>query len=489
MEAHCIALELKYQNQALKSRQHGQILNETSNNAKMKKEIDAFETINIELEHRVAKLLAENKLLNKENETLKKHYKELYDSIKTTRANTIKQTTSLITQNADLKAQIQEKVFAIAALKNEIRKSKGNSVDTKFAKPSVFGKQILQPLRNQSVVRQLTRFKPERPKISKLWFASQVDVKNNLLKLVTQHYFPKGREYAFAKPDHVIASSESRNSSKNMPRLSLNDMVHNHYLEEAKKKTQEKDRNSKSSLMPSTSLQNTTNGSKPKPRSNNQTSRSFPVSKSSCVTSNVVPLVDHSRNSSPFLDSKHFVCSTCHKCVFNANHDACITKFLEEVNSRAKVKFHKTRNSNKPVEQKNHIQKPGKLFDSCTRKADSDSTHGSSVDISKIRECKQTLDLSAEYGFREEADISETSVEVDSKLIRKMAPDHESVHQTPRGIFIDQAKYVQEILKKHGMTSCDSIATTMATKPLDADLSGAPIDQMKYVAWSGHSCT
>ncbi|GJW90334.1 hypothetical protein Tco_0167887 [Tanacetum coccineum] len=41
--------------------------------------------------------------------------------------------------------------------------------------------------------------------------------------------------------------------------------------EEARKKIQEKDRNSKSSVMPSTSLQNTTNGSKSKPRSNNQT--------------------------------------------------------------------------------------------------------------------------------------------------------------------------------------------------------------------------
>ncbi|GJV26020.1 retrovirus-related pol polyprotein from transposon TNT 1-94 [Tanacetum coccineum] len=33
------------------------------------------------------------------------------------------------------------------------------------------------------------------------------------------------------------------------------------------------------------------------------------------------------------------------------------------------------------------------------------------------------------------------------------------IHQSPRGIFINQAKYAQEILKKHGMTSCDSIAS------------------------------
>ncbi|GJT31636.1 hypothetical protein Tco_0922055 [Tanacetum coccineum] len=48
------------------------------------------------------------------------------------------------------------------------------------------------------------------------------------------------------------------------------------------------------------------------------------------------------------------------------------------------------------------------------------------------------------------------------------------------GIFINQAKYAQEILKNHGMNSCDSIGTLMATKALDADLSGTPVDQMKY---------
>nr|GEW31177.1 retrovirus-related Pol polyprotein from transposon TNT 1-94 [Tanacetum cinerariifolium] len=54
------------------------------------------------------------------------------------------------------------------------------------------------------------------------------------------------------------------------------------------------------------------------------------------------------------------------------------------------------------------------------------------------------------------------------------------IHQSSRGIFINQAKYAQEILKKHGMTSCDGIGTPMATKHLDADLSGTPVDQTKY---------
>nr|GEU84024.1 hypothetical protein [Tanacetum cinerariifolium] len=59
------------------------------------------------------------------------------------------------------------------------------------------------------------------------------------------------------------------------------------------------------------------------------------------------------------------------------------------------------------------------------------------------------------------------------------------IHQTPYGIFINQAKYAQEILIKHGMTSCDSVGTPMATKHLDADLSGTLVDQMKYHSMVG----
>ncbi|GJR34013.1 hypothetical protein Tco_1209697 [Tanacetum coccineum] len=148
METHCVNMELKYQNQALKDGQHGQILNETSNKAKINKEIEVLEKINIELEHSVAKLLADNEKLHKENEHLKQTYKDLYDSIKTTRVQTKDHNDSLIAQinsktveNTDLK--VQEKVFANAALKNELRKLKGNNVDTKFAKPSILGKPLL----------------------------------------------------------------------------------------------------------------------------------------------------------------------------------------------------------------------------------------------------------------------------------------------------------------------------------------------------------
>nr|GEY51665.1 retrovirus-related Pol polyprotein from transposon TNT 1-94 [Tanacetum cinerariifolium] len=55
------------------------------------------------------------------------------------------------------------------------------------------------------------------------------------------------------------------------------------------------------------------------------------------------------------------------------------------------------------------------------------------------------------------------------------------IHQSPRGIFINQAKYTLEILHKHGMNKGQSIGTPIATKPkLDADLSGNPVDQTDY---------
>ncbi|GJS72085.1 hypothetical protein Tco_0704926 [Tanacetum coccineum] len=292
-----------------------------------------------------------------------------------------------------------------------------------------------QWLRNQSIVRQPTAFKSKRPRISKPRFVSQVDVNNDLPKPVTTHYLPKEIEYAVAKPHHMIAPGLSRYSS--------NDMVHNHYLEEAKKKTQESSRNSRPSVMPSAKSQSTVNGSKPKPRINNQKSRNWLASKSSCVMTKTVPIAEHSRNSRKFSNSKHFVCSTCQKCVFNANHDSCVTKLLNEINSRAKVPSNKTTNINKLVEQISVAKKPerqipkghrfsikktfvvnentitprsclrwklmgkifktvglrwvltGKIFTSSTTTVDSDPTNGSNEDITNQYECEKTFDVSA----------------------------------------------------------------------------------------------
>nr|GEV11727.1 hypothetical protein [Tanacetum cinerariifolium] len=141
---------------------------------------------------------------------------------------------------AKVQTTVEINVFAIGKQHTEqLEFNNEEEVDQNAKECHDTWKPMLQSHRKQSVVKQPTAFKSERPRISEPWFASQVDVYNNLSKPVTTHYLLKEREAASVKPHHMIASSNSRISSKNMQRFSSNDMVHNHYLKDAKKKTQE----------------------------------------------------------------------------------------------------------------------------------------------------------------------------------------------------------------------------------------------------------
>nr|GFB32392.1 hypothetical protein [Tanacetum cinerariifolium] len=131
----------------------------------------------------------------------------------------------------------------------------------------------------------------------------------------------------------------------------------------------------------------------------------------------------------------------------SSRNDSCVTKFLKEVNSRAKVLSNKTTNRNKSVEQNGvphkherqiptghrfSIQKTsvvqkktmtprsclrwkptgkifktvglrwvptGKIFTSSTTKVDSKPVNGSNADITNQYECERTLNLSAGTSF------------------------------------------------------------------------------------------
>nr|GEW37513.1 hypothetical protein [Tanacetum cinerariifolium] len=95
---------------------------------KIKTELEEIETINIELDYRVTKLVAKN-------EHLKQTYKQLYDSIKSSRVRSKEQCDDLIKQvniksaeNSDLNASLQEKVLVIADLKETLSRLKGKVV-------------------------------------------------------------------------------------------------------------------------------------------------------------------------------------------------------------------------------------------------------------------------------------------------------------------------------------------------------------------------
>ena len=215
-----------------------------------------------------------------------------------------KRVDTLVKENELLKGQIQAKVFENAALQNKVRRLTGQSVDTKFAKPSILGKPTLQTIRKSSVVRQPTAFKSERANFSKSRSAPQVVEINHLSKPVTPHSWPKENASFSAKPQHMIISSSSRISSKTLSKVSFNSkesydnngMYKNYDLEKARKRALlQKDGilGSKPCEMPSTVVQNTASSSKPKPKSIQQTNRNWLASKSSCVNNHVVGALKH----------------------------------------------------------------------------------------------------------------------------------------------------------------------------------------------------
>nr|GEZ26149.1 hypothetical protein [Tanacetum cinerariifolium] len=94
---------------------------------KVKREVEEIETLNLKLDHKVTKLAAEN-------EHLKQTYKQLYDSIKSSRVQSKEQCDDLInkvnlksTEVSDLNASLQEKVLVITALKEQLNKLKGKA--------------------------------------------------------------------------------------------------------------------------------------------------------------------------------------------------------------------------------------------------------------------------------------------------------------------------------------------------------------------------
>nr|GEW98747.1 retrovirus-related Pol polyprotein from transposon TNT 1-94 [Tanacetum cinerariifolium] len=73
----------------------------------------AFDFQITQLTEKFTVLQGQNELFRVENAKIKKQYKELYDSIQITRAKHIDQTTALLTENENLKVQINEKMKCV----------------------------------------------------------------------------------------------------------------------------------------------------------------------------------------------------------------------------------------------------------------------------------------------------------------------------------------------------------------------------------------
>ncbi|GJZ56766.1 retrovirus-related pol polyprotein from transposon TNT 1-94, partial [Tanacetum coccineum] len=326
---------------------------------RVKKEYDEIETINIELEHSVAKLFSDNENLHKEITHLKQIFKDQFDSIKKTHVSNKEHTVSLITQmnvkykeNADLQVQIQEKVLANEALKNEVKRLKGkNVVDSVALKPKAIT--IAQGMENANVLQEIVEeARASNPLDGELELACKY-VERLKEELVYVHdscpclVIPKERLIAFTQKnkDTKIRPTNPVISSKHSEKL----IAVNPMNKEKRVRFVEPLASSSNRLKSSTSVcRSQPSGNKKNDRIS-QPPRSNLKNKVEAQHRNVTLSANkekHVKNSTCDANVKHtmlianseLICVKCNQCMFDANHDACFLEYVSDMNVRSKSK-------------------------------------------------------------------------------------------------------------------------------------------------------
>ncbi|GKC45875.1 hypothetical protein Tco_1063597 [Tanacetum coccineum] len=314
----------------------------------------------------------------KENEHLKTTYKNLFDSIKVTRAQTKliidsfqEKLHDTIYENATLRAQLFDKV---SEQKNT---TKGTSVDTKFSKQSILGKPpsssgpklyFVTPLPKSKVI----------PKVGK---------SNDLSKPITSNLAPSSRESTVMNNERVIAPGIFRINPFKASRVDK--FVPNKHVK-ASVKTKpitvsqphvitKKDVNSNTNGFSSKDVKNTTRTRRPQLRNNPNNDKVPSKSKISCLPQNFKKIEENHRNLQSSNNQEHkssecnniklaiwndkyeIICATCKQCLKTANHDECVLQYVNGMKSRKK---NQSANVSKSANQKKHklnVKKSKKL--------------------------------------------------------------------------------------------------------------------------------
>ncbi|GJT71176.1 retrovirus-related pol polyprotein from transposon TNT 1-94 [Tanacetum coccineum] len=322
-----------------------------------------LENENVELEFQVQNY-------EKENAHLKTAYKNLFDSINVTRAQTKLIIDSLqnklhdtIYENAKLRAQLFDKVS------EQKDTTKGTSTNTKFANQSTERKPFLQSLRNTFVVRQPNAFQSERPNFSKTRVPQKVDKTNDLSNPVTSNSVPTTKESKVVENDKVIAPGMFRinpfknsREEKSVPNKPIKASVRTNPITVPQPHViTKKVVNSDSNGFSSTGVDITTKTRRPQPRSNTKNDRVPSASKSSRIKNKEVKVEDHPRNLLLSKNKKHMssecnnvklairndkceiVYAMCKHCLITANHDVTKPKKVGFSVRLASRKFSKPR--------------------------------------------------------------------------------------------------------------------------------------------------
>ncbi|GJV41266.1 retrovirus-related pol polyprotein from transposon TNT 1-94 [Tanacetum coccineum] len=254
----------------------------------------------------------------------------------------------------DLKAQLQDKNIAICELKKLIDKCKGKSVETKFDKPSVIRQPNAQRIPKPSVLGKPAPFSDslERKNFPKKKSVPKTNESEGLSKPVTSQNLPQTATQAVRNTNVIkpgmyrIDSSTTKTRAPQLPQTY---------------------RNTNPRVSTSTGVAHRTNVSRPQPRSTQMKDKVVP--NTSQVKFKKTEVEDHHRISSISNQTKsvtacndslksrtsnvNAVCATCGKCVFNSNHDACVYKFLNDVNARTKKPNVAPISTRKPKSQAN----------------------------------------------------------------------------------------------------------------------------------------
>ncbi|GJW08527.1 retrovirus-related pol polyprotein from transposon TNT 1-94 [Tanacetum coccineum] len=254
----------------------------------------------------------------------------------------------------DLKAQMQDKNMAISELKKLVEKCKGKSVDTKFDKPSVVRQPNAQRIPKLSVLGKPAPFSDslERKYFAKKKSVLKTNESEGLSKPVTPQNLPQTATQAVRNTNVIkpgMYRIASRTTQTRAPKLN------------------QTSRNTNPRVSTSTGVAHKTNVSRPQPRSNQMKDKVVP--NTSHVKFKKTEVEEHPRISSISNQTKsvttcndnlnsrtsnvNVVCATCGKCVFNSNHDACVSKFLKDVNARTKKPNEVPISSRKPKSQAN----------------------------------------------------------------------------------------------------------------------------------------
>ncbi|GKE06303.1 hypothetical protein Tco_1398321 [Tanacetum coccineum] len=257
-----------------------------------------LENVNVELEFQVQNY-------EKENEYLKKTYKNLFDSIKVARAQTKSIIDSLqdklhetIYENVKLRAQLFDKVSE--------RKdtTKGTSVNTQFCKRLILGK---PPSSSRSKFYYVTPF----PKSKGL---PKIDESHALSKLVTSNSTPSSRESNVMNNERVIAPGIFKINP--FKASGVDNFLPNKHV--------------KASIR----------------------TKPITISQPRVITKN--DLVVRNKKS-------EVVCATCKQCLITTNHDECVLQYVNSMKSRQKNQHENVSKSANQKKHKANVKKSKKL--------------------------------------------------------------------------------------------------------------------------------